>query len=150
MRMPQVFQNDILKPNHKNMKIYTHDYTKAAKAERKLTEAINSFANDDFAWAKEQFATALVYLRTYLSEDNEKLDRDVLGYIRVLDAFDEEQLCYIRDEFACIMEDTNNANGELGIINKCCRLLEDPEYDSFEDFKKNVSGTWAEKKIEED
>lgn len=72
------------------------------------------------------------------------------GFIPVEDTFNEEQLCFIRDEFACIMEQTNNANGELDIINKCCRLLEDPEFESFEEWQKNTSGTWAEKKIEEE
>ena len=72
------------------------------------------------------------------------------GFIPVEDTFNEEQLCFIRDEFACIMEQTNNANGELDIINKCCRLLEDPEFESYEEWQKNTSGTWCEKKIEEE
>lgn len=61
-------------------------------------------------------------------------------------AFEPDELCFIRDEFACIMEQTNNANNELDIINKCCRLLGSPVYDSFDDFmNKSQSGSWEEK-----
>ena len=78
------------------------------------------------------------------------IDPDAVGLIKGEDFFDHDQLCYIRDEFACIMEQTNNANDELDIINKCCRLLEDPEFESFEEWQKNTSGTWCEKNIEEE
>lgn len=100
--------------------------------------------------AKKRINQASLLLRQYLAGDNLIIDPDAVGLIKAEDYFDHDQLCFIRDEFACIMEQTNNANDELDIINKCCRLLEDPEFESYEEFEKNNSGTWAEKKIEEE
>ena len=72
-----------------------------------------------------------IVFRTYRSEQTIAIEHD-------------------RELYAVIMEQTNNANGELDIINKCCRLLEDPEFESYEEWQKNTSGTWTEKKIEEE
>ena len=60
------------------------------------------------------------------------------------ETFTEEQLCFIRDEFACIMEKTGNANDELDIINTCNRILDCPTFDSYEQWKRNTSDTWEE------
>lgn len=64
--------------------------------------------------------------------------------------FSSDQLYFIRDEFACIMEQTHNKNDELGIINTCNRILDCPTFDSYEQFKRNVSDTWEEIKEEEE
>ena len=132
------------------MKIYIHDYSKASEADNLLYKAERFFFNGFYLEARKRVNQASLLLRQYLAGDNLIIDRDAIGLIKAEDTFDEHQLAFIRDEFACIMEQTNNANGELDIINKCCRLLEDPEFESYEEFEKNNSGTWAEKKIEEE
>lgn len=105
-------------------------------------------ANECYSAAVERINEARQLLQEYLAQDNMVKDDDVAdGWVKASDTFDNDQLCFIRDEFACIMEKNNNANDELDIINKCCRLLEDPEYESFEEFEKNTSGTWCEKEI---
>ena len=58
--------------------------------------------------------------------------------------FTSEQLYFIRDEFACIMEKTGNANDELDIINTCNRILDCPTFDSYEQWERNTSDTWEE------
>ena len=65
------------------------------------------------------------------------------------ETFTEEQLCFIRDEFACIMEKTKNANDELDIINTCNRILDCPTFDSYEQWERNTSDTWEEIEEEE-
>lgn len=64
--------------------------------------------------------------------------------------FTDEQLCQIRDEFALICERTQNAGDELDIINVCQRLLEDPVFKDFDEFKKDTSGSWSEIRIEDE
>ena len=132
------------------MKIYIHDYSKPSEADNLLYKAKRFFFNGFCLEARKRVNQASLLLRQYLAGDNMIIDRDAIGLIKAEDYFDEHQLAFIRDEFACIMEQTNNANGELDIINKCCRLLEDPEFDSYEEFEKNNSGTWAEKYIPEE
>lgn len=132
------------------MKIYIHDYTKVAAAGSHLYAAQQLNAHDDPIEAWKHIEDARQFLQEYLAQENMVIYRDAGGLIKAEDTFDEHQLAFIRDEFACIMERTNNANGELDIINKCCRLLEDPEFESFEEFEKNNSGTWAEKYIPEE
>ncbi len=132
------------------MKIYIHDYSKPSEAESLLYSAARFMGKGIYLPAKKHITQASLLLRQFLAGDNLIIDRDAIGVIKAEDTFDEHQLAFIRDEFACIMEQTNNANGELDIINKCCRLLEDPEFDSFEEFQKNTSGTWCEKNIEEE
>lgn len=132
------------------MKIYIHDYTKVSQVDDLLYRAQRLFANSCYNEVLMRINEAREILQQYLAGDNNIIDRDAIGLIKAEDTFDEHQLAFIRDEFACIMEQTNNANGELDIINKCCRLLEDPEFESYEEFEKNTSGTWAEKKIEEE
>lgn len=132
------------------MKIYIHDYTKVSQAEAMLYKAMQFLKTRDPGAALCHIQEARKMLQQYLAVDNMIIDRDSIGLIKGEDFFDEQQLASIRDEFACIMEQTNNANDELDIINKCCRLLEDPEFESFEEFKKNTSGTWCEKNIEEE
>lgn len=132
------------------MKIYIIDYTKVSQAEAMLYQAQQSLNRRDPGAGICHIKEARKMLQQYLAVDNMIIDPDSNGLIKGEDFFDEHQLAFIRDEFACIMEQTNNANGELDIINKCCRLLEDPEFDSFEEFQKNTSGTWCEKKIEEE
>ena len=132
------------------MKIYIHDYTKVSQVDDLLYRAQRLFANGCYNEVLMRINEAREMLQEFLAKDNLVIDRDAIGLIKEGDTFDEHQLAFIRDEFACIMEQTNNANGELDIINKCCRLLEDPEFESYEEFEKNNSGTWAEKKIEEE
>lgn len=132
------------------MKIYRHDYSKPSEADHLLYKAERFWAKGFYLQAKKRINQASLLLRQYLAWDNMIIDRDAIGFIKAEDYFDKEQLCFIRDEFACIMEQTNNANDELDIVNKCCRLLEDPEFESFEEWQKNTSGTWAEKNIEEE
>ena len=132
------------------MKIYRHDYSKPSEADNLLYKAERFWAKGFYLQAKKRINQASLLLRQYLAGDNMIIDRNAIGLIKAEDYFDEHQLAFIRDEFACIMEQTNNANDELDIINKCCRLLEDPEFESYEEFEKNNSGTWAEKKIEEE
>lgn len=59
--------------------------------------------------------------------------------------FTDDELCFIRDEFLCIMEQTKNANNELDIINRCCFFLGDPMYDSYEELMDSDTNTWCEK-----
>lgn len=132
------------------MKIYIHDYSKPSEAEGLLYRATRLMANECCDAAVERIKEARQILQKYLAEDNMIIDRDSIGFIKAGDFFSEDELCFIRDEFACIMEKTNNANGELDIVNKCCRLLEDPEYESYEEFAKDTSGSWAEKYIPEE
>lgn len=133
------------------MKIYIQDYSKPSEAETALGAAQQLNAHDDPIEAWRRIEDARQLLQEYLAQDNMVEDDDVAdGWVKASDTFDHDQLCMIRDEFACIMEQTNNANDELDIINKCCRLLEDPEFESYEEWQKNTSGTWAEKKIEEE
>ena len=113
-------------------------------------QAQRSLSRENYGVALRHINEVREMLQEFLAKDNLIIDRDSIGLIKEEDFFDEHQLAFIRDEFACIMEQTNNANGELDIINKCCRLLEDPEFESYEEFEKNNSGTWAEKKIEEE
>lgn len=58
--------------------------------------------------------------------------------------FTEEQLVYIRDLFGDMIGRTENAHDELGIINVCQRLLGCPEYESYEQWQRDVSNTWNE------
>ena len=132
------------------MKKYIIDYTKLSQVDDLLYRAQRLFANGCYNEVLMRINEAREILQRYLAGDNNIIDRESVGFILGTDSFDEEQLAFIRDEFACIMEQTNNSNGELDIINKCCRLLEDPEFESYEEFEKNNSGTWAEKKIEEE
>jgi len=67
-----------------------------------------------------------------------------------MNEFTKEQIEYIRDEFGCIIEQTNNANDELDLINVCQRLLGCPEYESYEQFKRDCSGTWEEIREEDE
>lgn len=130
---------------------YSHDYTKVAAAESHLYAAQQLNAHDDPIEAWKHIEDARQLLQEYLAQDNMVKDDDVAdGWVKASDTFDDDQLCFIRDEFACIMERSGNANDELDIINKCCRQLDDPEYESYEELMKNTSGTWVEKKIEED
>lgn len=132
------------------MKIYRHDYSKPSEADNLLYKAERFWAKGYYLEAKKRINQASLLLRQYLAGDNLVIVRDATGLIKAEDTFDEHQLAFIRDEFACIMEQTNNANGELDIVNKCCRMLEDPEFESYEEWQKNTSGTWTEKKIEEE
>lgn len=132
------------------MKKYIIDYTKLSQAEAMAYQAQRSLKKRDPGAALCHIQEAREKLQEFLAKDNLVIDRDAIGLIKEGDTFDEHQLAFIRDEFACIMEKTNNANGELDIINKCCRLLEDPEFESFEEWQKNTSGTWTEKNIEEE
>lgn len=132
------------------MKKYIIDYTKLSQAEAMAYQAQRSLSRENYGVAFRHINEVREMLQEFLAKDNLVIDRDAIGLIKEGDTFDEHQLAFIRDEFACIMEQTNNANGELDIINKCCRLLEDPEFESYEEFEKNNSGTWAEKKIEEE
>ena len=132
------------------MKKFIIDYTKLSMAEEMARQAQRSLSNRDPGAALCHIQEARKMLQEFLAKDNLVIDRDAIGLIKEWDTFDEHQLAFIRDEFACIMEQTNNANGELDIINKCCRLLEDPEFESYEEWQKNTSGTWCEKEIEEE
>ena len=132
------------------MKKYIIDYTKLSQAEAMAYQAQRSLSRENYGVALRHINEVREMLHEFLAKDNLVIDRDAIGLIKEGDTFDEHQLAFIRDEFACIMEQTNNANGELDIINKCCRLLEDPEFESFEEFQKNTSGTWCEKNIEEE
>jgi len=132
------------------MKIYIQDYSKPSEAENLLYSALRFMEKGIYLPAKKHITQASLLLRQFLAGGNLVIDPDAVGLIKGEDFFDEHQLSFIRDEFACIMENTNNANGELDIINKCCRLLEDPEFESFEEWQKNTSGTWCEKNIEEE
>lgn len=138
----------VINKNHNNMKKFIIDYTKLSLAEAMAYLAQQSLSRENYGVAIVQINDVREKLQEFLAKDNLVIDRDAIGLIKEGDTFDEHQLAFIRDEFACIMEETNNANGELDIINKCCRLLEDPEYESFEEFEKNTSGTWCEKEIE--
>lgn len=130
------------------MKIYIQDYSKPSEADNLLYSALRFMEKGIYLPAKKHITQASLLLRQYLAGDNLIIGPDAVGLIKGEDFFDKEQLCFIRDEFACIMEKTSNANGELDIINKCCRLLEDPEFESYEEWQKNTSGTWCEKEIE--
>lgn len=132
------------------MKIYIHDYSKPSEAESLLYSAARFMEKGIYLPAKKHITQASLLLRQFLAGDNLIIDPDAVGLIKGEDFFDEHQLAFIRDEFACIMEQTNNANDELDIVNKCCRLLEDPEYESYEEFAKDTSGSWAEKYIPEE
>ena len=132
------------------MRIYTHDYTLPRELDILLTEASREMSVGCYYEAAEYISKAREALQEYMAKDNLVEDEEHLGFMKLEDTFDQDQLCFIRDEFACIMERTKNANDELDIINKCCRILDDPEYESYEEFNKNTSGTWWEKNIEED
>lgn len=132
------------------MKKYIIDYTKLSQAEEMAYQAQRSLSRENYGVARRHINKVREMLQEFLAKDNLVIDRESIGLIKGEDFFDENQLAFIRDEFACIMEKTNNANHELDIINKCCRLLEDPEFESFEEFQKNTSGTWCEKNIEEE
>ena len=129
------------------MKQYSHDYTKPSEVESLLYSATRLMANECYDAAVERINEARQLLQEYLAQDNMVKDDDVAdGWVKASDAFDDDQLCFIRDEFACIMEQSDNKNDELDIINKCCRHLDDPEYESFKEFQESISGTWAEKR----
>ena len=137
------------------MKVYFHDYDRAIKAEKMLRETLEDISHSDnpattngyFGWVKDKIEEAIAQLREYIDSDNEKPEdgADVYGgFVKRFDFFDEEQLCQIRDEFAGIIEQTDNANDELDIINVCQRLLDDPEYKDYEQWKRNTSNVWTE------
>lgn len=132
------------------MKKYIIDYTKLSLAEEMAYQAQRSLSRENYGVALRHINEVRKILQEFLAKDNLVIDRNSIGLIKEGDTFDEHQLAFIRDEFSCIMEQTNNANDELDIINKCCRLLEDPEFESFEEFTKNTSGSWAEKYIPEE
>ncbi len=71
------------------------------------------------------------------------------------DFFDWDSLVLIRDIFGEMLDrrrydpkaysgESLSAEEELSIINTCCRLLHDPEYDSCLQFFRNKSNSWAE------
>jgi len=131
------------------MKTYEHDYTNAKKAARELCEAMElhteAYKIEEEAYSKLNMAK--IHFENYFSSLNlipKERSFDSLTLIPKECLFSKEQLCFIRDEFACIMEKTDNANGELDIINVCQRLLDDPEFESYEQWKRNTSGTWSE------
>lgn len=127
------------------MKVYSHDYTKVSKAEELLYRATRLMANDCHQEALRRINEARDVLQQYLNADNMVIDDDVAyGWVKAEDTFEDTQLCSIRDEFGCIIDRTDNSNGELDIINVCQRALGCPEYESYEQFKKDSSGTWEE------
>lgn len=129
------------------MKVYVHDYTKAGEASRLMGEALSEFRKGDGVYRLvgiQTLSAAINVLREYLAEDNVQLDRDAVGYIHQWDTFTADELCQIRDEFGGIIDQTGNANDELDIINVCNRLLEDPEFESYEQWCRNTSNTWTE------
>ena len=127
------------------MKTYIINYTVLSQAEEMAYQAQRTLSRENYGVARRHINKVREMLQEFLAKDNLVIDRDSIGLIKGEDFFDEHQLAFIRDEFACIMEKTNNANDELDIINKCCRLLEDPEYESYEEWQKNTTGN----KIEE-
>ena len=127
------------------MKTYIINYTVLSQAEEMAYQAQRTLSRENYGVARRHINKVREMLQEFLAKDNLVIDRDSIGLIKGEDFFDEHQLAFIRDEFACIMEKTNNANDELDIINNCCRLLEDPEYESYEEWQKNTTGN----KIEE-
>lgn len=133
------------------MKSFRHDYEKAEEAERTLNDAIKNltkgFSKEEnrgyLNVAYDQVKIALATLREYLTEVNERWDTKG-DYVRIADTFTEEQLSQIRDEFAGIIGKTENANDELDVINVCQRLLGDPEYRSYDQWKRDTSDVWTE------
>lgn len=134
------------------MKVYTENYTLPREIDTLLYEASREMDLGFYCEAAENISKARESLKEYLAKNNKGEDciDERYGFVKEVDTFDHDQLCFIRDEFACIMERTKNANDELDIINKCCRLLDDPEYESYEEFTKDTSGSWAEKYIPEE
>ena len=126
------------------MRTFTHDYTKAAEAERLVFEAYQALTGGKAEEAERLIVEADTALREYLAKDNVVEDPEAEGYIRAADTFDEGQIDYIRDIFGEILEKHGDKYEELGIVNTCQRLMGDPEFESLEQFKRNTSGVWTE------
>lgn len=70
------------------MKIYSHDYTKAAEAAELLYSALRLIANDCIDAAKERVTEARENLLQYLTADNMIEDPDCEGWIKASEAMD--------------------------------------------------------------
>lgn len=131
------------------MKQYSHDYTKAADAESHLYAAQQLNAHDDPIEGWKHIEDARRLLQEYLAQDNMVPDDDIEnGWVRASDAFDDNELNFIRDNLAdlpdSIFTRPSVANEALAIINHCQRILLCPEFDSVEQFRNNKSNKWTE------
>ena len=70
------------------MKIYLHDYTKAAEAAELLYRALRLIANDCIDAAKDRVSEAREILLQYLNADNIVEDPDCEGWIKASEAMD--------------------------------------------------------------
>lgn len=131
------------------MKQYSHDYTKVADAESHLYAAQQLNAHDDPIEAWKHIADARQKLQQYLAQDNMVPDDDVEdGWVKASDAFNDDELDFIRDTMADLLDKISvrpSIAGEaLAIINHCQRILLCPEFDSVEQFQNNKSNKWTE------
>ena len=131
------------------MKQYSHDYTKVTDAESHLYAAQQLNAHDDPIEAWKHIENARRLLQEYLAQDNMVPDDDTEnGWVRASDAFDDNELDFIRDNLADLLDSIYTrpsiANEALAIINHCQRILLCPEFDSVEQFRNNESNKWTE------
>lgn len=131
------------------MKQYSHDYAKVADAESHLYAAQQLNAHDDPIEAWKHIEDARRLLQEYLAQDNMVPDDDIEnGWVLASDAFDDNELDFIRDNLADLLDSIYTrpsiTNEALAIINHCQRILLCPEFDSVEQFRNNKSNKWTE------
>lgn len=131
------------------MKQYSHDYTKVADAESHLYAAQQLNAHDDPIEAWKHIEDARRLLQEYLAQDNMVPDDDIEnGWVRACDAFGDNELDFIRDNLADLLDNIYTrpsvVNEALSIINHCQKILLCPEFDSVEQFRNNKSNKWTE------
>ena len=87
------------------MKQYSHDYTKVTDAESHLYAAQQLNAHDDPIEAWKHIENARRLLQEYLAQDNMVPDDDTEnGWVRASDAFDDNELDFIRDNLADLLD----------------------------------------------
>lgn len=137
------------------MKQYTHDYTLVQEAESSLYSATRLIVNECYDAALERINEARQTLQQYLAKDNMVPDDDVEnGWVKRQDAFDDDELDFIRDTMAELLDRIfirpSVASEALAIINHCQTILLCPEFDSVEQFRSNKSNVWTEIKTDSD
>lgn len=135
------------------MQKYTPDYTLIQEAMDCLYSATRLHANECYHDALDRINEARTLLTQYLSQDNMVPDDDVYdGWVKRRDAFDDNELDFIRDTMADLLDRISVrpsiADEALAIINHCQRILLCPEFDSVWEIRNNKSNTWTEIKTE--
>lgn len=131
------------------MQKYSHNYTLVSEAESHLYAAQQLEAHEQPEEAWKHIADARQKLQQYLSQDNMVPDDDVEdGWVKARDAFDDNELDFIRDTMADLLDKISVrpsiADEALAIINHCQRILLCPEFASVCELRNNKSNTWTE------